>query len=138
MNVKKVSIIIIVVVILILFGFYIYFKDSNNNNNNNNNIPNDYIVVFNGGSGELTYSTYIYKIDNGKANFGFKYINTVNTSVSWGSTQWETKIVDKGKVSWTDDVFAIAKKNNAYEYVKLPNDNKTYSIDEFMLMFSMD
>ena len=27
-------------------------------------VPDGYIAVFHGGSGEITYSTYIYKIDN--------------------------------------------------------------------------
>lgn len=93
-------------------------------------ISEDYIAVFNGGSGEITYSTYIYKIDN-----GFKYINTSNTTTSWGSSDWDTKITSSGKVSKADDVFTIAEKNNAYSYVKLPNEDKVYSIDEFKSMF---
>lgn len=101
-------------------------------------IPEDYVAVFHGGSGELTYSTYIYKIDNGHANYGFEYINTTNTTKSWGSPEWEVKITDKGKFNWTDGAFTVAKKNNAYSYVKIPGDKKTYSIEEFQGMFIMN
>ena len=101
-------------------------------------IPEDYIAVFHGGVGELTYSTYIYKIDNGHANYGFEYINTTNNTKSWGSPEWEVTITDKGKFSWTDGAFIVAKKNNAYSYVTLPNDKDTYTIEEFKGMFIMN
>lgn len=39
---------------------------------------------------------------------------------------------------WTDDVFTVAEKNNAYSYVTLPNDKKTYTIEEFQSMFLMN
>lgn len=121
---------LLVIIVLIVLGIYLY-KDKNN-------IPDDYIAVFYGGSGEVTYSTYIYKIDNGHANYGFRYINTTNTTTSWGSSTWEIKITARGEVSWTDDVFVVAKENNAYSYVKIPNSNKTYSPEEFMKIFLMN
>lgn len=105
---------------------------------NNGKIPDDYIAVFHGGSGEITYETYIYKIDNGHANFGFDYLNVTNTTTVWGSDEWNTKITKRGSVQWTDDVFRIAKENNAYSYVTLPNSDKTYTIEEFMKMFLMN
>lgn len=79
-------------------------------------ILENYIAVFNEGSGEITYQTYIYKLNNGHANYGFEYINTTNTTTSWGSTDWN-KITSKGTVNCTDNVFTIAKNNNAYSYV---------------------
>ena len=103
-----------------------------------NNIPKDYIAVFHGGVGERTYSTYIYKIDNGHANYGFEYINTTNTTKSWGSTEWESKVTDKGKISWTDGAFKVAKENNAYSYVEVPGDKNVYTIEEFQKMFIMN
>lgn len=135
MNSKKIKVIIIVLIIFILIGIalglYLKYK-------NNNYIPNDYIAVFNGGSGEITYSTYIYKIDNGQANYGFKYINTTNVTVSGGSSEWEIKITGRGKVTWTDQVFKVAKNNGAYSYVRLHNDSRSYSIEEFEKMFMMN
>lgn len=101
-------------------------------------VPKDYIAVFHGGAGELTYSTYIYKIDNGQANYGFRYINTTNTTKHWGSPEWNIKITDKGKFSWTDGAFKVAKENNAYSFVTLSNDEKIYTIEEFQSMFIMN
>lgn len=124
-----------VIVVLVLFVGMAMFRIQSPKSDK---IPKDYIAVFNGGSGEVTYSTYIYKINNKQANYGFKYINTTNTTLSWGNPNWNIEITSKGTVNWTDDVFTVAEKNNAYSYVKLPNDNKKYSIDEFMSMFLMN
>lgn len=129
---KKV-ILIIIFLCVILVGVYLVIRYKNNNE-----IPEGYIAVFNGGAGEIVYSTYVYKIDNGHANYGFKYINTVSTTVSWGSTEWNEEIVGRGKVDWTDDVFTVAKKNDAYDYVRIPNSTRTYTIEEFMTMFMMN
>lgn len=131
---KLIYILPIILIIMLLmgikmYGFYSPIKSDD--------IPDNYIAVFNGGSGEITYSTYIYKINNGQGNYGFKYINTTNTTTSWGSSDWNTKITSKGTVSWTQDVFKIAEENNAYSYVELPNDNKIYTIDEYMTIFSL-
>ena len=132
MNRKNLMIIIVIsVIILGVLGFSLYFK--NQNNNTDNNIPNDYIAIFHGDAGEVTYSTYVYKIDQ-----GFKYINTTDNTTSWGSSEWETKIISKGEVTSISDVFSIAKDNNAYSYVTLPNDTKTYSVEEFKSMFLED
>ncbi len=105
---------------------------------NTKDIPDNYIAVFHGGAGEITYSTYIYKIDNKHPNYGFKYINTTNTTKSYGSSEREIKITGKGEVSWTDDVFQVAKENNAYSYVQLPDSDKQYTIEEYASMFLMD
>ncbi len=131
---KKVIISLIIIIVVILIGTIgiIIIK------NNDTEIPDDYIAVFNGGAGEVTYSTYVYKIDNGQANYGFKYINTINTTKYWGSSESNSEITSKGIVSWTDEIFKIAEENNAYSYVKLPNNEKIYSIQEFIYMFSMD
>ena len=120
---------IAVVLLFLVFKKDVYYGDE---------ISEDYIAVFHGGTGEITYSTYIYKIDNGQANYGFEYINTTNTTKFWGSSEWKVKITDKGKFNWTDGAFTIAKKNNAYSYVKIPGDKKTYSIEEFQSMFIMN
>ena len=104
----------------------------------NKKIPDGYIAVFHGGSSEITYETYIYKIDNGQASFGFEYVNVTNTTESWGSSKWNAKITKRGSVSWTDDVFEVAKENNAYSFVTLPNSDEIYTIEEFMSMFLMN
>ena len=130
---KKIVLIIIMVIVIIgviiTISYNLCFK---------NYIPDNYIAVFHGGSGEQTYSTYIYKINNNQANSGFKYINTTNNTTYWGSSKRDIKVTSKGTVQWTDDVFTIAKKNNAYSYVNLPNDKKSYTIEEFQSMFLMN
>lgn len=134
MKKKKVFLFVVILIIVIFIVSYIIVII----NKNNGKIPDDYIAVFHGGSGEITYETYIYKIDNGHANFGFDYINVTNTTKFWGSDEQDTKITKRGSVQWTDDVFGIAKENNAYSYVTLPNSDKTYTIEEFMKMFLMN
>ncbi len=47
------------------------------------------------------------------------------------------KVTKKGSVQWTDDVFKVAKENNAYSYVTLPNSDKIYTIEEYQNMFFM-
>ena len=96
------------------------------------NVPGYYTLIINGTIVD------IYKIDNGHANYGFEYINTTNTTKSWGSTEWEAKVTDKGKISWTDGAFKVAKENNAYSYVEVPGDKNVYTIEEFQKMFIMN
>ena len=98
-------------------------------------IPDGYIAVFHGGTGEMTHETYIYKDDNGHDNYGFTYINTTSTTRSWGSPEWETEITKRGSFEWTDGAFIVAQENGAYSYVTVPDSDKTYSIEEFEKMF---
>ena len=124
------SILMVLLIILVLVVL--------NKKNVNNNIPDNYIAIFHGGAGEITYETYIYKIDNGQNNYGFKYINVTSTTESWGSTNWTHKITDRGNFDWTSEAFIIAEKNRAYSYVSVPNDSKTYTIEDFASRFLMD
>lgn len=136
MNNKKIKLIFLVLISVIIFGILgvcLYLKYQNNNN-----VPNDYIAIFHGGVGEQIYKTYIYKVDNGHVNRGFKYINVTSTTESWGSSNWKLEINDKGEFDWTDGAFIVAKKHGAYSYVTLPNDDKIYTIEEFQNMFIMN
>lgn len=67
----------------------------------------------------------------------YKY-NETSTTTFWGSSQWNTKITRRVSVQWTDNVFEVAKENNAYSFVTLLNSNKTYKIEEYMQMFLMN
>lgn len=136
MNNKKIKLIFLILIILlvsVIIGFCLYL-----NYKKTSDIPNDYIAIFHSGVGEKTHETYIYKIDNGYAHMGFKYINVTSTTESWGSSNWKYKITDKGEFDWTDGAFIIAKKHGAYSYVTLPNDDKIYTIEEFQKMFLMN
>ena len=125
---------VILVIVALIIGSIIYI----NNKQNNFKIPDGYISVFHGGEGEETYETYIYKNDNGHDNYGFDYINVTNTTVSWGSSEWNSKITKRGSVQWTDEVFEVAKENNAYSYVTLPNSEEIYTIEQYMNRFLMN
>ena len=94
-------------------------------------VPDGYIAVFHGGVGERTHETYIYKDDNDKPNYGFTYINTTSTTKTWGSSEWRTVITERGSFDWTDEAFSIAEKNSAYSYVTTPDNDQTYTIEEF-------
>ena len=96
------------------------------------------LAVFHGGSGEVTYNTYIYKINSGHANMGYKYRNETCTTKSWGSSEWNCHDVKTGQFTWTDEAFTIAKNHGAYSYVTQPNDSKTYTINEFEKIFMKD
>ena len=132
-NIRLIFLVLIIVIVFGLLGFWLYLKCQNNSD-----IPNDYIAIFHGGVGEQTYETYIYKINNGHANMGFEYINVTSTTESSGSTKWKHKINNKGTFDWTDDAFKIAKEHGAYTYVTLPNNDKTYTIEEFKKMLIMN
>ena len=134
-NKKLFCIFAILIIIVLAVGSIIYI---NKDKITNDRIPDGYIAIFHGGAGEITYETYIYKKDNGHANSGFDYINVTNTTVSWGSSEWNSKITKRGSVQWTDDVFEVAKENGAYSYVTLPNSNETYTIEQYMSMFLMN
>ena len=127
------SIVLLSIISLIIILFFII------KSNSSYQVPDGYIAEFHGGYGEVTYTTYIYKIDNSKDNYGFKYISVEYTTISYGNPQSKGKLIEKGEVGFTDEVFTVAKKNNSYSYVKLPNDNsKIYSIEEYQNMFLMD
>ena len=128
----KICIIALIIVgcILAIYGIH--------KNNSDKNVSEDYIAVFHGGAGEITYETYIYKINNNKPNMGFKYINQTCTTTYWGSPDWNCKTTKTGTVTWTDDVFVAAKDNYAYSYVTIPGSDKIYMIDEFAEIFLMN
>lgn len=137
---KKIFWLIMILIIIALMVSYILVTINKNSKDNTDNdkIPDGYIAVFHGGSGEITYETYIYKINNKQANSGFNYVNVTKTTTHWGSSEWNTKITKSGSVQWTDNVFEVARENNAYSCVTLPNSNKIYTIEEYMQMFLMN
>lgn len=96
------------------------------------------LAVFHGGSGEVTYNTYIYKIISGHANMGFKYRNETCITKTYGSSVSNCKDVGSGQFTWTDEAFIIAKKHGAYSYVTVPGEDKIYSIEKFAEKFMMD
>lgn len=101
-------------------------------------IKDGYIAVFHGDDCEIAHETYIYKLDNGAANYGFEYINVEIQGGEPPITSALIVQIGSGKVMWTDNVFEVAEANHAYDYVTIPNDDKIYTIEEFMNMFLMN
>ena len=130
--------ILMILVVVIVFCINNIFGVKKDNVILSRKVDENYIAVFNGGAGEQTYSTYIYKIDNGYNNYGFRYINTTNTTEHYGSPNWYVVVTETGKFNFPIDAFSIAKKNYAYSYVKVPGENNTYSIREFKRMFLLN
>ena len=95
------------------------------------------VAIFNGGVGEITYRTHIYKIENGQDNMGFEYTNETCVTKSYGSSEWDCNETKSGEFTWTEEAFPIAKKNGAYSYVKVPGDSKIYTIEQFQKKFSL-
>ena len=129
---------ILIIIALMVSYILVTINKNSKDNTDNDKIPDGYIAVFHGGSGEITYETYIYKINNKQANSGFNYVNVTKTTTHWGSSEWNTKITKSGSVQWTDNIFEVARENNAYSCVTLPNSNKIYTIEEYMQMFLMN
>lgn len=98
-------------------------------------IADGYIAVFHGEADGKARETYTYKTDNGAKNYGFEYVNSEINDISLSE---QVNITGKGSVTWTDDVFSVAKANNAYDYVTIPSDETRYTIDEFMKRFIMN
>lgn len=126
---KSLWIILIICFIFIQVAFITY----SHINNKQTTISGDYIAVFKGESGEKVNSTYLYGQKKGKKKI-YKYINTESTSYGYDSTSWEEDITKKGVLKNRKQIFEIAKKNNAYSYVRY-EDGKIYSIEEFKGMF---
>ena len=96
-------------------------------------VKNAYSFYFEGGNNKITYRTYIYKVNNNQDNYGFRYVNTTKKKIDNKEVEI---IVSEGEVTWTEDVFTVAKKHGSYSYVV--QDGIKYSINEFMQMFLMD
>ena len=134
---KKIFLVIVILVISVLIVTSIIVVINKKDNKNNGRNSDECIAVFYGG-GEIHHITYIYKIDNGQSGYSFNYVNITQTTKSWGSSEWNTKITEQGSIESKNDVFEVAKENGAYSFVKLPNSDKTYTIEEYMQMFLMD
>lgn len=92
-------------------------------------VEDGWIAKFNGGSGEITYHTYVYEAEN-----GYKYINTTSTTVSYGSPQWNERVIDSGSVSTKEEIIQVAKDNGSKQYVLFPDDKEAYKISDFLNM----
>ncbi len=135
MNKKSIVLIILIIIVAVVVNILVFNMTKPKKNEVSDTIPEGYISVFHGGSEEQIYETYIYKLHNNKPNYGYNYINVNKTTKQDGSSEYDIEITGRGTLEWSDEVFDIASKNNAYSYVTLPDSDDKYSIEEYIKMF---
>jgi len=77
-------------------------------------IEDNYFAVISSGSGERIVNTYLY-FENGE----YSYIKVVDMAKSWGSSEWETTIIDVGKFNNESEVINLVPKDTSAEWIKL-------------------
>lgn len=130
---KKRYLIILISLLLITTIFvcvYSYIKERDTDNT----IPTDYIAIFKSESAEVVHTTYLYEVKK-KKKITYKYINTISTTSTYDSITTQEEIIKKGTIKKKTKIFNIAKKHNAYSYVKYIKEDKIYTIDEFKNIF---
>ena len=127
---KKFYLIVFIVILLIssiATCSFVYISEKDKDNT----IPTDYIIVFKSESAESVNTTYVYEVIKKKKKTTYKYINTISTTSTYDSVISKEKVIKKGTAKKKKKIFEIAKKHNAYSYVKDIKEDKIYSIDEF-------
>lgn len=94
---------IVVIIIVVLISILL-------NQNSNKKISDNYILRLSGGSGEITFHTYVYRNEENN-DMKYKYILATATTVSWGSPQWTTKIDKEGFSNSIEDIIEIAEEH---------------------------
>jgi len=77
-------------------------------------IEDNYFAVISSGSGERIVNTYLY-FENGE----YSYIKVVDMAKSWGSSEWETTIIDVGKFNNESEVINLVPKDTSAEWITL-------------------
>lgn len=134
---KKKSILVVVATIIIVIILNIVVFNLTKPKNSTIKIPDGYICVFHGGSEEVIYETYVYKLNNREKNQIYNYVNVTKTKLN-KNNKYEIKITKNGVAELASEVFMAANENSAYSYVTQPNSNKKYTIAEYMDIFIMN
>ena len=93
-------------------------------------LPDGWIASLRDGAGEIMYETYIYK-----EGTGYKYINVIAMTESWGATKWNNQFQSEGTCSTKDEVVKAAEKFGSAGCMVLPDDlTKAYSVNDFIKM----
>ena len=105
---KKILICIFVIVLAIILG--LLYK----NRYNFVEIEDNYFAVISSGAGERIVNTYLY-FENGE----YSYIKSVDMTKFWGSSEWETTIIDIGKFNNKSEVINLVPKDTSAEWIRL-------------------
>ena len=93
-------------------------------------LPDGWIASFRNGAGEIMNETFIYK-----EGTGYKYINVVAMTESWGSTKWNNHFRSEGTCGTKEEVIKAAEKFGSAGFMVLPDDlTKTHSVEDFIKM----
>ena len=128
--------IIIMTILVIILSTVIMIVLANKYNSIENTIPDGYIAVFRGETGEIVHTTYLYKKQEIKKKkktnkYTYTYINTVSTLSGYDSVNWEERVIKKDKLKKKTDIFKKAKKNSANSYVKYIENDQVYTFEDF-------
>lgn len=99
-------------------------------------VPDGYCAVLSGGSGEISYKTYVYCIkgDDGGQPY-YEYIHVTSTTVSWGSPVWNNRFDSSGSKNTREEIVETARQHGSGNFMTLPGDYRNvYSIDDFLNM----
>ena len=93
-------------------------------------LPDGWIASLRDGAGEIMYETFIYR-----EGTGYKYINVVAMTESWGATKWNNHFKSEGTCQTKEEVIKAAEAFGSAGFMVLPDDlTKAHSVDDFIKM----
>lgn len=93
-------------------------------------LPDGWIASLRDGAGEIMYETFIYR-----EGTGYKYINVVAMTESWGASKWNNHFKSEGTCQTKEEVIKAAEAFGSAGFMVLPDDlTKAHSVDDFIKM----
>jgi len=120
---------IIIILLTILFTSFIFIYSNKYIDNKVIKISDKFYVVFKGIENNEIYTTYVY-VKKSKGRNKYSYTNTAIIVNNYEDTYSDEIITKSGNSNNWKQLFKIAKKNKAYDYV-ITKDSYIYSIDEY-------
>ena len=150
MKVRKVLLIIVLVVTMVLTITLSLFNKDNKKGESDlpkesksivenvsdvESIPDGYIgIAYSNFSPEIGTDIYVYKINNDDGSSYYEYIAVNWSTKSWGSTEYEKVIDEKGEIHNIDELIKYLKSNAYGGYVAVPGEEEGKTFDEFKTM----
>lgn len=150
MKVRKVLLIVVLVVIMVLTITLSLFNKDNKKEESDipkdsksivgnvsdvESIPEGYIgIAYSNFSPEIGTDIYVYKINNDDGSSYYEYIAVNWSTESWGSTEYDKVIDEKGEIHNLDGLIKYLKSNAYGGYVAVPGEEEGKTFDEFKTM----
>ena len=80
------------------------------------------------------FESFVYKINNDDGSSYYEYIAVNWSTKSWGSTEYEKVIDEKGEIHNIDELIKYLKSNAYGGYVAVPGEEEGKTFDEFKTM----